>query len=247
VKYVISVIFLYLAFFDAGPKPKMEFNIEYHLSKPADIIEGWQLQSDSESFSRFDTLKKAGPQRFNCEDNNNCRSVSYGYKDYNKLVLKFSDKTRESNVFKRGGFNSSYKVIVTDDSVRVSDVTPFYSSNSKLFSFITAFIITIILELLTAFLFLLIAGSPQKILLWVILANIISLPVLWFIFPLIFGEGIPAFITGELFTFIFETLFIYYYSRQYIRKWQAIVLSVIMNLVSLILGGAIYIFILFIL
>ena len=220
---------------DAGPRPSMKFNLVYKTNHPVKVLEGWQFESSFKSFNVYDTLLRKGPQGFKVSQDK-ASSVSYGYEDYHRIAIRFDDRKRESNVFADESFNSIYEVIVLDDRLEVRDVTPFMKDSSVWAAFIKALLLTLALELMVAFVYLKLAKKPAKILLYVILGNLITLPVVWFLFPLFLNVG-GALVVGELFAFITEALFLLLTCRQWFKPSGAFLLSFMMNVMSLLIGG----------
>jgi hypothetical protein len=112
-------------------------------------------------------------------------------------------------------------------------------SYSPLAIFLLALLLTIAIELTVAFIYLKLAKVKKaaRILLFVAAANIISLPILWFVFlPLLYGLGL---ILGEAFAVVFEGLVVYYFNRKSIKLRSAMLMSLIMNIASAVIGGII--------
>ncbi|MFC2100787.1 hypothetical protein ACFLRZ_03050, partial [Bacteroidota bacterium] len=172
----------------------------------------------------FDTLKSMGPQGFNCFQDK-CFSNSYGYKDYHKLILIFDDKTRISNIFKSKSYNASFDIIVKDKGLEVIETTSFISSSAPFPVFI---------ELIIGLFFLLIAKKPLSILIFVLLANLISIPLLWYLFPMLFHY--IYIIIGEIVVFVFESYFIYIFCKENLSLKLTFLLSFIINLASITIG-----------
>lgn len=104
---------------DIGAKPEMTFDFVYETAQPLTIVAGEQWQCDSPSCANPRVLEEGGPQGFRCTATS-CTSVAYGYSDYNRLAIEFSDGvTRESNVFETRSFNNSYRVTVRQDNLQV--------------------------------------------------------------------------------------------------------------------------------
>ncbi len=147
----------------------------------------------------------------------------------------------------RLNFASTYDVRVSSDGkTSIKETTPILTRDSVK-SFIPALIITIILELIVALIFALRKGWPKKLLWYVFLANVISLPIVWFVIPLfrisIVSSGwsfILTLVLYEAFAFIFEAYFLYWTNKEFLDLKNAFKLSVVMNLVSLVLGGILY-------
>jgi len=239
----IRIVFLFLIlsatrfqlFADAGPKPSMKFNLVYKTTHTVKVMRGWQLESRFKSFNVFDTLLRKGPQEFRVNQEKGS-SVSYGYEDYHRIAIQFDDRKRESNVFTDESFNSIYEVTVYDDRLEVKDVTPFMKNSSVWPAFLKALLLTLALELMVAFVYLKLAKKPLKILLFVILGNLITLPMMWFVFPLFLNVGL-ALVAGELFAFVLEALFLLWTCRKWFKPSGAFLLSFMMNLMSLLIGG----------
>lgn len=105
---------------DTGPKPSMEFEFVQEVAgEPLIILNGTQYECGQPDCSDALLLEDAGPQGFRCNQTS-CSSLAYGYRDYHYIELEFSDgKTRQSNIFKTAGFNSSYKVTIREDDLLV--------------------------------------------------------------------------------------------------------------------------------
>ncbi len=227
-----------LVYADIGPKPSMKFNLVYETAQSFNLIGGEQFECEEETCTGAVPLGKFGPQRLICRQDN-CHSLAYGYSPYQKLVLNFSDKNRESNVFSTKSFNANFNARVTEDKLIVEDVTPFLSSGGNPY-FILALILTIILELLTALIYLKAAGISKKVLTSVLIANLISLPIVWFVFPIL-QHPFLILVSSEVFAVIFEAYFINLLNKKLITLKSSLKLSLLTNLVSLLLGGTIFI------
>ncbi len=108
--------------FDTGPKPSMEFEFEYETDELLQIVEGTLFECSEPDCSDAKPLEALGPQRFTCEVNR-CSSMAYGYSDYHRLAIRFSDgKTRESNIFESDSFSTTYRVVVREDELIVDKI-----------------------------------------------------------------------------------------------------------------------------
>jgi hypothetical protein len=146
-----------------------------------------------------------------------------------------------SNAVQRKYFNSIYALnLSSNGSANLMEIPPSVSElindTYKQNPILPSFFVSIIIELLVALIFLSILKLPKKILLWVLIANIITLPLVWFFFPLFGGIYWPM-IIAEIFAFIFEALFIYFASKKALKFWHAFLLSFIMNLFSFLIGS----------
>ncbi|RPI30538.1 MAG: hypothetical protein EHM70_13655 [Chloroflexota bacterium] len=128
---------LYTAHADVGPKTSMDFEFFGDDGEPLvalTIVSGQQFEcSDSDCLDAH-ALEQVGPQGFNC-DANHCSSLAYGYSDYHRLRVRFSDGVeRQSNVFSKQAFAARYRVTVQANDLLVEEV------NSSGVSFIPSFL-----------------------------------------------------------------------------------------------------------
>lgn len=100
------------AYADVGPKPSMEFEFIQAAGAPVVIVEAVLLQCQDPDCLQSYPLEEIGPQRFLCNAGS-CSSMAYGYAEYQRLQVKFSDgKTRQSNIFRKKYFEARYQVTV---------------------------------------------------------------------------------------------------------------------------------------
>jgi hypothetical protein len=84
---------------------------------------------------------------------------------------------------------------------------------------------------------------PKNILGVLALINVISLPIFWFGIPLVINNFVAIFIVGEVFVFLLEACLIYLFLKKKLTFKNSIILSLINNLASMILGGIVFLFI----
>ena len=218
---------------DTGPNPTMKFELQYNIASVS--VESAKLMfcDDLDCKASQEVL---GP--FWC-DQNSC-SYRYGGKGYYKLVITYSDKTRESNVFQKTRYNSSFTVIVNQDGLQVTENwsgLP-YEPGSQIKVFSIALAITVPIELLVAGIFLKIKKQPYKAII-VIVANLITLPIVWFAFPFIRLDGFIVIFLGELFALLFETWYIKK-NCENISYITSFWLSLSMNLASFLIPALLF-------
>ncbi len=174
--------------------------------------------------------------RFGCE-NESCFVFVMGYNNpYYQLKLQFADQVRDSNIFTRSGYNSTYLVQVLGEGLQVEaqmSESPLVTSR-MLICFLPALIATLVLELIAIKLY----NRKQivKVALWsVIVVNLASLPIVWFLFPLIPVSFLWLVILGEIFAFGIESVFLYILNHKRGVPWkQAVLASLVINATSLI-------------
>jgi hypothetical protein len=245
---------------DSGPKPTVDIDVLYNGNKISDASFSAQMLGCADQDKYYHNPRNLIPQLNISEYDsvNNCywlpaflawggdcrdSKCHFSYmppKEFKLAVyIPSLDKVFISNEISRTNFNSNYEVILdSNGSAKISETTPFVRKDNVI-SFIKALIITLIIELLVALIYVSRTKLPKKILISVLIGSFITLPIVWFIFPLI--KIIPLVILlSEIFAIVFEAYFIYYLNKQTITLKKSFVLSIIINLASLIIGGFIY-------
>lgn len=99
----------------------MEFTFIQEFEPPLTIVEGTLLECEDVNCAQPVPLEELGPQGFHCTPDH-CSSMAYGYSDYHRLVIRFSDgRIRESNVFANRYFDAVYQVTVREDDLNVQE------------------------------------------------------------------------------------------------------------------------------
>ncbi len=212
---------------DLGPKPEMNFDFVYEYD-PGGIISGVMLECDLEDCSDGEELMEAGPQRFEC-DGRDCYSMAYGYADYHQLIIEYADGTRVSNVFKTAGFVSDYTVTVSEDGLEVKKTGGTFNFRKLCCG---GFIFTMVIETLLAMFYLGAFGLPKAVLGWIPLASLITLPAVWWLFPLLPVSSTWVTALSEAFAFGVEAVFLGLVAGRTIGWRHAFVLAFLMNVVS---------------
>ena len=102
--------------------------------------------------------------------------------------------------------DSFYRALITSvqkDPVGLTQSPPFLC------------ILTIFIELLISLFYIKLIKKPARILIWVIVANIISLPIVWFLIPWLLGLIFPG-VTPVLLIIICELFAIFFEAYSYI-------------------------------
>ena len=172
------VCFPLLGLADAGPKPVIDFQVTY-LDYTARPVDGWLLVSDSEDFSREDTLPRRGPQGFQLVSAERFRALFYGMPAYMKLKLKMNDgSVKISNVFSgHAVLNHSFSVVISTKEVIVTE--DLSSRFSSFFLFLKALLITIVLESLVGYYMLKHETCYPKLWKEIIFINLVTVPIVW--------------------------------------------------------------------
>ncbi len=232
---IVALLAATTAFADVGPKPTMQFKLVFQTA-PVTLVGGQQIECSDAACSDAHPLAQLGPQRFSCSPGENqCSSLAYGYSRFHKLVLQFADRTRESNIFASGG--GSYIVTVRDTDLAVSaDQLSRFSDPLAYGALLVALLWTLFTEVPIAALYLRLRHLKFRVLIWVVVANLISVPVLWLVLPMLPLDWLAATILCELGVIVFEALWLHFTNRTILAFKESAVLSVLMNLASIFVG-----------
>lgn len=215
---------------DVGPKPGMSFTFRYEIPV-VEIIDGQLIECDDASCISGEPLEELGPQRFHCEDGK-CSAIAYSFSSYHKLVIRFADRTRESNVFGKRAFNAAYTVTVTEDALQVTEKM---GLNQCCFCF-PASIVTLLAELGVAAAYLSFFQLPKALLGWVPIASLVTLPLVWLVFPQLPVPAGYVIAAAEVFAVAAEAGLLYFAARRRVSLRHVAALSLAMNAVSFAVG-----------
>ena len=155
------------------------------------------------------------------------------------FYLPSLNKTFITNEINISNFTTSYSAqLYPDGSATISGIYNTGNIAGDIYSFFAmALVLTLVIEITVAFLYLYVVKIKKKvrILLTAALANIISVPVVWFGFVFLLG-GLGL-LLGEIFAVVFEGYLIYYFNKKKIKLKKAMLMSIIMNLASVVIGG----------
>lgn len=249
---------------DTGPKPSVDIHVSLNGQNVPDSSFNAKMltcQKEENQFPARDLIPQLNISEYdsanncywqpaelvwggNCQ-NSNCHFNYFLPSQFRLAVyLSSQDKVYLSAEVTRENFRSTFEAnLLSDGNMNLQEITPFTQSNSakNIRNFFFALILTFILELIVALIFLSIAKISKKVLISVLVANVISLPLVWFVFPLL--KIIPlAILLGEIFAFVFEGYFIHLLNKEIISLKKSFILSILMNLTSLIVGGFIFLF-----
>jgi hypothetical protein len=109
---------------DTGPKPTMAFTFAPDgTDGTLTVTSGELFECDQADCGDAEPLPRLGPQGLRCQATS-CDATAYGFSPYHRLEVRFSDgKTRNSNVFATGDFESQYQVTVRPDDLLVGPLT----------------------------------------------------------------------------------------------------------------------------
>jgi hypothetical protein len=248
---------------DIGPKPTVDIDVAYEGAEIPDAsfsarmlacVRGVETTFPERSpvhqlrISEYDPAKNCSwrPAAFAWGGDCSASACHFNYHPPAQFKLAVYlpglDKVFISDEISRTNFYSNYRAeLAPDGSVRIRETTPFFRKDI-ISAFVKALVITLVLETLVALIFLSLARLPKRILRSVLLANAVSLPIVWFLFPLVLRTP-SVILFAEIFAIAFEACFIRLLDRDAIAFRKAVSLSVMMNLASLVAGGFLFLLI----
>jgi len=221
---------------DMMPLPKAEFILIYNTEKKPllDPLHSEQIQCEDGLCLEQKPLVPYGSQKLVC-GGGTCSATAYRFAPYQKLVLTFTDgSVRESAPFAMpNNFDTRFTVYVENNRLTVeqTDYTKgfFEAIRCDMWG---ALIITLLLELLAAFAYLIYTQKSFVILYSVAVANLVTSLIMWTV--------LTRFITGLFllwaFCFLVEALCIWAMNRKQLSLKQALQLSCVMNVTGYSLG-----------
>jgi len=158
------------------------------------------------------------------------------------IYLPTQDKIYMSPETSRDSFRSSYQanLLSSNGTIEMKDITTFWKTPRahEIKNLIFALVLTQIIELLVALIYLSSNKLSKKILFSVFILNLISLPIVWFIASLFKTDLLfLAIVVGEVFAFAFEAYLINFLNKKVFSLRQSFILSLIMNIASFVIGG----------
>lgn len=267
--YISIIVFLCLSFFiknvsaDLGPKPTANIKVYYQGQKISDasffakmLACGTENEANiglnaSDLISQlktkeYDSVKDCYwyPSRMSwggdCK-NSECFFNYFLPEEFKLAVFIPSlDKVFISNETLRENFDSQFKAeLFSDGTAKIIEATSAIQKD-KIAFFLKALIITLILEFLVSLNFFLRKKISQKAVAFFALANLITLPIVWFLFPLTELSIFYVVLLSEVFAVLFEALFVYFCCQKGLSFKRSLSVSLSNNIVSLVLGTMLY-------
>lgn len=161
------------------------------------------------------------------------------------------EKTFISEEIENKNFRSNYDAnLFSSGAIEIKEKTSYLASNESypLRSFLIALLLTLAIELLVVFLYMKRSKDYSKkyskfqkrVLSTVLAANIISLPLVWFIIPSTGLNPINMIILAEIFAVLFEGVLLHFVNKSIFPLKKALILSFLMNAASSFIGGFIF-------
>ncbi len=229
---LLLALLLPLASADIGPKGTVQFNLIYEISEPVTIIDSRLIKYEDERCLNETELRRF--ERFGCAQKE-CRARTFPG-GYNRIIINFSDRERQSNAFNISKYRAVFDVHVTDSELIVEETTVVFYTLS---GFALFFILNILIELIISLIYIAVMDKPMKVIAAIVIANSISFPALWQLLAsgAEFSLGAEFLLLLEALIVLFEGLVIYYFMKKVIPIYQLLILSIVMNICSFIFGN----------
>ncbi|MDR0953293.1 MAG: hypothetical protein LBM71_03790 [Elusimicrobiota bacterium] len=235
--FILAAFFITMPLWaDIAPQPQITYKFNFVDTAPVDID-----PAKSEEFQCADTtcltpvpLGKYGMQKLTCAKDY-CYSVLYQFEPFQKLIIGFTDgSVKETQVFTSPSkIRNTVQINVGKNGLTATVLPDTKAQDHLPKSYtLTAFSITMILELLTAFIYLFIGGLSLSVLFYVAAANLITIPVNWFIL----SNYLPNQALLWVAAFVFELLFIYFLNKKRLTFKDSFGLTLTVNITSFALG-----------
>lgn len=219
---------------DLTPKPTMDFELVYEIP-PVEVLSGELIECGDPACTSREIMPM--PPWFECTSEG-CHWSGIPGDGPVKLVLEFADRKRVSSVFQRRGYASSYVVAVGEEALDVTwqpSRSPYFHWYDGL-AFPVALAITLFVELVVSAAYSRATAAP-RVLRWVAVANLASLPIVWFLLRRLALDIFGYMLTAFAFAFVLEALFFYFaLRRRGMTGRHALALSLAINLASVIVG-----------
>jgi len=160
----------------------------------------------------------------------------YQSPDNNHLIINIKSDGTINVIDKNGNIINRSKNNNNTNTHNSNSVTKNFVNNIFNIKFLTALLLTILLESIVVIAFIHNKYKLKRIILSLLGANIISFTILWGIFSSYPSNDLYELIL-EFSIIIFEAIFIYLFNKKEYRFYKFLFISFLMNIVSLFLGG----------
>lgn len=234
---------------DIGPKPSFTFRYDFsEIGEPVHIQDVVLYQCDDLDCLEKEELWDVPGQGLECDRKGCYTPVMTGGKAW-QIEVVTAEQTRLSQPFIKEGFYSRYDVLLLEDGAEVifvsasepslssttTETDSFGNQRNRLVA-ARAIFFTIFIELPLAAVLLLVLRAGFKNMLWVILGNVVSLALVWFLVPLLPLTAVTTVVLIMLIAVVLEGGVLLGLGGEKILWWKALVISLLINIASTIAG-----------
>lgn len=264
--FFFSVLFLSLpAFADLGPKPSATIDVTFADAKIAEPFEAKLLACIPRENAQAASFDEQLPANFRIREFDAGRDcfwepaeMAWGGHcvdsrcEFNYMVpqefkvaafLPGKQKVFVSEPVTRQNFNAEFVMNIPENGMAsLAESTALLQQDTVIPFFLSLFI-TLALEALGTLFFFWRVSMPfnRRLLALVGAANLLSLPVVWFVFPRFGLEPLVNLLFSEAFAVLFEAAFLFHAARPLLTGKRALALSLLNNALSLFVGGLLFI------
>ncbi len=238
---------------DIGPKPTFRFTYDFSaLSSPPEIRDVILYQCLDLDCNEKEVLSDVPGQKLECDPEGCSVSLLTGRVAWQVEVL-LGEKTLISPAFEKEGFYSTYSLKISDDHLDVillsaKDGVVSTLGNEPASSypytyltyFLTAGLWTLVIELPLAVLILLLSKSGIKNFLWVLLGNLITIPIVWLFLPMVIKSPLGLMVVVFATAATIEAILLAKLGGEKMGWGKAWTISILINIASTLFG--LYIF-----
>lgn len=224
-----------IAFADASPfYSNAKIDIEYSNPDTVSLLECCVIYKNSAGSEDTSCSQRGGSVYVAAFSRDRIKIIRSIPEEF-RLILKYSNGVITTPEMTKNGMNSYHRIMITGNTAK--DITPIFKTTYSNYSI--ALLATLILELIVAGIFFFFAKISMRYLFVIALLNLLTHPLLWLITSNFTGFGTALIILEALVTAI-EGYVIYRFLKGKMSLFKSLLLSVIMNVVSFIIGGGIY-------
>jgi hypothetical protein len=154
------------------------------------------------------------------------------------VYLAGADRMFVSNPVSRTALYSTYRLDLAEDgSARLVETTALLR-RSHLGGALAALLLSLLIELAAGYVFIRLTHAPRRALLGVVIGNLLTVPILWFIVAALFPGGgfMITLALAEVVAVVVEGGIIALLTRGQMRPAKAFAMSLLLNVLSFVLG-----------
>jgi len=164
---------------DIGPHPSLSFVFDFTaLASNPEIEQVILYQCIDLDCAEREVLPEVPGQKFECDEEGCYVSLLTGRAAW-QIEIVLPDKILLSKPFEKEGFYSTYQITFTENQTNPALQT----DSSRRANMVIAGVLTLLIELPLAALLLILFKSGFKNTIWVLVGNLITIPIIWLVLP----------------------------------------------------------------